>query len=191
MLKYLFLSVVSVFIHLAVYSQDIRKSNTYIDTYYHGEKYFSIKEASLVYHNISNSELYIEIDFSDLKSGVDSLDEWLLDLTDTKLVFHSPLPVTDLLLLCHNHAKPIELKGKIEFNGKTHEQTATVNFFEVSKGGLLHQNSSTTDSYYDAISVNIQFSFLPKHFDITKKPHHLRKKISVAIARGIINKKLF
>lgn len=188
MFKYLFLSLFSVFCNWSLLSQDIRKSNTYIDTYYHGEKYFSIKEASLVYHNIANSELRVEISFSDLRSGIDSLDEWLMDLTDSKLVFSSPLPVTDLFSLCHNHAKPIELKGYITFNGKTHEQTVNANFFEVSKDGLVYQNGSFTDSYYDKISVNLQFSFLPKYFNIDKKPHHLRKKISVAIARGIINK---
>lgn len=168
-------------------AQSLKPSNTYIDTYYHGEKHFSMKEAAFVYYNAGNSELIIEIDFSRLKSGVDSLDEWLSDLADSKLMCTVNLPSGEPLALTQHNTKSMVLNGKTDFNGKTHNQVVYITFYEISTEGLLYKN--TSDDYLDRILVNLQFSFLPKHFGINKKPHHLRKKISIAIGRGILNKK--
>lgn len=166
--------------------ENSKRSNTYIDTYYHGEKHFSIKEASTIYFNEGNSELTLIIEFASLKSGVDSLDEWLLDLTDSKFIFKGYLPPGDLLTLSHHNLKSLEITGIAEFNGIIHRQVVLVNFYEVSMDGMLFRNSGA--DYYDRIAANIQLTFLPKFFGVDKKPHHLRKQISIAIGRGIINK---
>jgi hypothetical protein len=163
-----------------------KRSNTYIDTYYHGEKHFSIKDASVISFNEGNSELTLVIDFASLKSGVDSLDEWLLDLTDSKFVFKGFLPPGDLLTLSHHNLKSLEITGIAEFNGITHRQEVLISFYEVSMDGMLFINSGA--DYYDRIAANIQLTFLPKFFGVDKKPHHLKKQISIAIGRGIINK---
>lgn len=170
-------------------AQEVRKSKTYIDTYYHGDKHFSIKEAAEIYHDLGNSELLVEIDFGNLKCGVDSLDEWLVDLAESKFVFKAPLPSGDLLLLTHNNIRSLELHGEVTFNGKKHKQIAYVNFFEIAQDGHLYQQPSLEGKFYDRITLNLQFYFLPKHFGVDKKPHHLKKKISVAIGKGIILKK--
>lgn len=176
-----------IFIVLPYFSkaQEVRRSNTYIDTYYHGEKHFSIKDASYIFCSPGNSEIYIALNFADLKCGVDSLDEWLLDLTDSKLVFKGHLPSGDLLLLTHHNTKSLAVNGEVTFNGFKHSHTVEINFFEISREGLLYNNNG--HDHFDRVAVNVQFSILPKDFGIHKKPHHLKKKISVAIGKGIIN----
>lgn len=187
MLRAIQLLFVALFLSYPCYfsAQDLKKSNTYIDTYYHGEKHFSMKDASVIFYNPGNAELYITLSFADLKCGVDSLDEWLLDLTDTKLIFKGHLPNSDLLLLTHHSLKALEVNGQLSFNGKTNNHKVIVHFYEISREGLLFMN--TSQDYFDRLAANIQFSFLPKEFGIQKKPHHLKKKISVAIGKGILN----
>lgn len=183
--KYLLLPILILIASNVCFAQELRRSSTYIDTYYHGEKHFSIKDASYIFYNPGNGEIYITLDFASLKCGVDSLDEWLIDLADTKLVFKGHLPSNDLLVLTHHNLKALEVNGHINFNGKTHCHTLLIHFFEISREGLLFVNNA--QDYFDRIAANIQFSFLPKEFGIHKKPHHLRKRISVAIGKGIIN----
>lgn len=173
-------------VSFVVGQENSKRSNTYIDTYYHGEKHFSIKDASAIYFNEGNSELTLIIDFASLKSGVDSLDEWLLDLTDSKFVFKGYLPPGDLLTLSHHNLKSLEITGIAEFNGITHHQEVLISFYEVSMDGMLFRNSGA--DYYDRIAANIQLTLVPKYFGVDKKPHHLKKQISIAIGRGIINK---
>ena len=163
-------------------AQDLRKSVTYIDTYYSGEKHFSVREAAFVFYNPANNELSISVDFSALKCGVDSLDEWLADLTDTKLVFKGHLPSQDLLALTQHNSKTMEIEGELSFNNEVHNHTIYVSFFEVSREGMLFVN--TTQDYFDRVSANIHFHFLPKKFGVQKKPHHLRKRISLAIGKA-------
>lgn len=163
-------------------AQDLRKSVTYIDTYYNGEKHFSVREAAFVFYNPANSELYIAIDFSALKTGVDSLDTWLADLTDTKLVFKGHLPNQDLLALTQHNSKTMEIEGELSFNNEVHNHTIYVSFFEVSREGMLFVN--TTQDYFDRISANIHFHFMPKKFGVQKKVHHLKKRISIAIGKA-------
>lgn len=172
---------------LVTSGQEIKRSSTYIDTYYHGEKHFSIRDASELHFNEGNNELILVIDFAKLKCGVDSLDEWLFDLTDTKFVFKGFIPPGGLLTLKHHNTRSIEVEGVVEFNGKSHKQTAYINFYEISKDGMLFVNNGS--DYYDRLAANIQLTFLPKYFGVDKKPHHLKKKISIAIGRGIINPK--
>lgn len=167
-------------------AQELRRSSTYIDTYYHGEKHFSIREASEIYFHEGNSEMMIIVDFASLKTGVDSLDEWLLDLSDSKLTFKATLPTGDLLTLTHHNLRSLEVVGVTNFNGKSARQVASIHFYELSKEGMLFMNTGA--DYYDRIGVNIQLTVLPKQFGIDKKPHHLKKKISIAVGKGVINK---
>lgn len=170
----------------SIHAQELKRSSTYIDTYYHGEKHFSIRDASEIYFHEGNSEMTIIVDFARLRTGVDSLDEWLLDLSDSKLTFKAPLPAGDLLTLTHHNLKSLEVEGVANFNGRSHRQLASIHFYELSKEGMLFTN--TGSDYYDRVGVNIQLTVLPKQFGIDKKPHHLKKKVSIAIGRGTINK---
>lgn len=163
-------------------AQDLRKSVTYIDTYYNGEKHFSVREASFVFYNPGNNEITILVDFSALKSGVDSLDEWLMDLTDSKLVFKGHLPTQDLLVLTQHNSKSIQVDGELSFNNEVHNHTIYVSFFEVAREGMLFVN--TQQDYFDRISANIHFQFLPKKYGVHKKAHHLKKRISLAIGKA-------
>lgn len=183
--KYILLIILFILSFDRSFAQELRRSSTYIDTYYHGEKHFSIKDASFIFYSPSNGEIYITLNFADLKCGVDSLDEWLLDLSDTKLIFKGHLQSNDLLSLTHHNLKAMEVNGQTSFNGQTHNHTVMIHFFEISREGLLFINNA--QDYFDRVATNIQFTFLPKEFGIQKKPHHLKKKISVAIGKGIIN----
>jgi len=185
LIKILFSLLSIFFLTNNLFAQELRKSTTYIDTYYHGEKHFSIKDGSYVFYSPGDGEIYVAVNFADLKCGVDSLDEWLLDLADTKLVFKGHLPSNDLLQLTHHNTKALEIDGQISFNGQTHNHTVMIHFFEVSREAKFFMGNA--HDYFDRVLANIQFTFLPKEFGIHKKPHHLKKKISVAIGRGIVN----
>ncbi|MBL7918938.1 MAG: hypothetical protein JNJ40_01410 [Bacteroidia bacterium] len=166
-------------------SQTKIASAAYIDTYYHGQKFFSIKEAAMVFYEREQGELNIEIDFSNFKSGVDSLDEWLIDLTETKFTFKAHLAQTDLLILTHHNTKSLSVTGTASFNNQSHPMKIQFNMYEISREGMLM--ITNTNDVLDRIAANIQLSIYPKDFGINKKPHHLKKVISVAIGRAVLN----
>lgn len=181
---HVFLIVITLLISV-VHAQEIKKSVTYVDTYYHGEKHFSIKEASQVFYDATNGDIKIKINFSQFKCGVDSIDEWLEDLTGTELIFTGHLPTTDLIALTHHNTKTMELPGILAFNNQTHAVKINFGMYEISKEGILYKN--TGQDLLDRIAANILIIIHPKDFGINKKPHHLTKKISIAIGRAFLN----
>ena len=166
-------------------AQDVQPSKTYITTCYNGQQCFSLNNSSYIFYNAGDHELMISIDFAKFKSGNDTLDEWLDDLDDTKLVFKANLNTDNLLSLTHHNSKAIIVNGLMTFNGISHNHSMELTLFEISKEGLLYTNNQ--QNYFDRLNANLQFGFYPKEFKINKKPHHLKKKITIAIYRGSVN----
>jgi hypothetical protein len=169
----------------SAFAQEIISSKTYIQTCYHHQQCFSLNSSSFVFYNPDNHELIITVDFAKFKIGNDTLDEWLDDLDDTKLIFRGQLNTENLLTLTHHNSKAILVNGLMSFNGVSHYHTIELTLFEIPREGILGVNNQ--NDYYDRINANLQFSFFPKEFKIDKKPHHLKKKIAVAIYRGYVN----
>ncbi|MBC7694227.1 MAG: hypothetical protein H7141_02145 [Burkholderiales bacterium] len=166
-------------------AQNIQFSKTYVNTHYHDQQYFSLNSSSVIFYNPENHELIIVIDFVKFKIGNDTLDEWLDDLDDTKLIFKGYLNTVNLLDLTHHNAKAVMVNGVILFNGISSAHSIELTLFEISKEGMLY--SSNEQDYFDRVNANLQFGFFPKEFKIDKKKHHLNKKITVSIFRGYIN----
>lgn len=170
---------------LASRAQDVQSSKTYIQTCYQDQQCFSLSSSSLIFYNPDNHELIITIDFAKFKIGNDTLDEWLDDLDDTKLIFRGQLNTDNLLSLTHHNSKAIIVKGLTSFNGISQAHSIELTLFEIPREGMLFNDNQ--NNYFDRINANLQFGFYPKEFKINKKQHHLKKKITLAVYRGYIN----
>lgn len=179
------LLLISIIASLGSYAQDVQSSKTYIQTCYHNQPCFSLNSSSFIFYNPDNHELIITVDFAKFKIGNDTLDEWLDDLDDTKLIFRGQLHTDNLLSLTHHNSKAILVNGLISFNGISRAHTIELTLFEITRDRMLYQNNQ--NDYFDRINANLQFGFYPKEFKINKKPHHLKKKITLAIYRGYVN----
>lgn len=167
------------------FAQDLRSSKTYVNTCYDKHQCFSLSEGSYIFYNTANTELYVLVDFNKFRTDNDSLDEWLSDLSDSKLVFKGYLGKENIMDLTHHNSKTMVINGLMTFDHITRAQSIEFTFFEIAQNGILFKNNE--QDYLDRIHVNLQFSLMPKDFKIDKKPHHLKKVITVSIYRGIIN----
>ena len=178
--------VILIFLHsLRTIAQDVHSSKTYIQTCYQDQQCFSLNSSSFIFYSPANHELIIKVDFAKFKIGNDTLDEWLDDLDDTKLIFRGQLNTDNLLTLTHHNSKAILVNGSMSFNGVTHAHTIELTLFEVPREGMLSMDNQ--NDYFDRINANLQLGFYPKEFKIHKKPHHLKRKITLAIYRGYVN----
>jgi hypothetical protein len=168
-----------------IFSQDVYPSNTFVRTCFHDEICFANQNSSNIFYNEANSELYIVIDFMKFKTGADSLDAWLDDLDDTKFIFKGVLNSDKLPALSNHGHKTLHVNGNVTFNNVVHSYSIDLVLFKISSDGILFRN--TGNDYYDRIRSNIQMSFKPKEFKLDKKPHHLKKTISINIGSGYIN----
>ncbi len=165
--------------------QNVQTSKTYINTCYNEQQCFSLNSSSFIFFNPDNHELTIVVDFVKFKIGNDTLDEWLDDLDDTKLIFKGYLNTDNLLSLTHHNSKAIIVNGLMSFNGVSNAHSVELTLFEISRDGILFIDNQ--NDYFDRINANFQFGFYPKEFKLNKKPHHLKKKITLAIYRGYVN----
>ncbi len=179
------LILIFMFFSSSTFAQDLQSSKTYIQTCYHDQQCFSLNSSSFIFYNPDNHELIITVDFAKFKLGNDTLDEWLDDLDDTKLIFRGHLNTDNLLSLTHHNSKAIILNGLMSFNGVSHAHSVELTLFEIPREGILFNDNQ--NNYFDRINANLQFGFYPKEFKINKKPHHLKKKITLAIYRGYVN----
>ncbi len=177
--------ILFLFSAFSINAQNVQSSKTYINTCFNEQQCFSLNNSSFIFYNNANHEITLSIDFNKFKIGNDTLDEWLDDLDDTKLIFKGNINTDNLLSLTHHNSKPIIVNGLISFNGISHTHSIEMTLFEISKEGMLFTNNQ--EDYFDRINVNLQFGFSPKEFKIHKKKHHLKKKITIAIYRGVIN----
>lgn len=167
------------------YSQGPSVSNAYIKTCYQNINCFSSGNASSIFYSEGKQELIILIDFKAFKTGIDSLDEWLQDLEDSKFTFIGHLDKDKLLQLNHHNFKTLSVNGKIKFNNIVHGHGVELVLYEISKEGILYTENSNI--YYDRIRANVQLIFYPKEFKINRKKHHLKKVISIDIGKGYVN----
>ena len=167
------------------FCQTVNSSKAYISTCYNKQQCFSLSNGAFIFLNVANSEFIITVDFNKFKIVNDTLDEWLDDLDDTKLIFKGQLNTSNLLELTHHNSKAHHINGIITFNGITKPHTIEFTLFEIANTGILYTNNS--QDYFDRVATNLQFAFYPKEFKLDKKKHHLKKSISVAIYKGYIN----
>jgi hypothetical protein len=146
---------------------------------------FANQNSSYLIYNEASSEFYLTIDFVKFRTGVDTIDAWLNDLDDTKFVFKGSLGSDKLPALSNHGAKTIHVSGIANFNNIANPYALDIVFFKISQDGMLFRNSG--NDYYDKVRVNIQLSFKPKEFKLDRKPHHLKKVISINIGSGHIN----
>ncbi|MBL7935339.1 MAG: hypothetical protein JNM51_05985 [Bacteroidia bacterium] len=166
-------------------SQEVYPSNTFLQTCYNNETCFANQNSSNLFYNETNHEFYLVIDFTKFKTGVDSLDAWLDDLDDTKFVFKGVLNADKLPALSNHGYKTLHINGSISLNNVIQSYSLDLILFKISPEGMLYRN--TGNDYYDKIRANIQLAFKPKEFKLDKKPHHLKKTISINIGSGYIN----
>lgn len=167
------------------YAQEVIPSNAIVNTSYIGKDY-SLKEsvASIFYNEVSK-EIYVVVDFSKFKNELDSTNNWLIDIQDSRLVYKGDIKSENLLTLTSNNSKSVELNGKIKFNNVVVIKTIELILFEISKDGILYRNNN--NDYYDRIRASVEISISPKDFNINKKSHHLTMPIFIRIENGYVN----
>jgi hypothetical protein len=171
----------------SAFSQSPRSSKAYVNTCFHKHQCFSVNETEgcYLFYSAENHELKIVVDFSKFRIGNDSLDEWLDDLDDTYFIFNGFIKNQKLLELSPNNSVSLNLNGTILFNNVSSSHFAELSLFEVSNQGILYHDNG--QDYLDRVQANVMITFYPREFKIDKKPHHLRKSISISIYRGYIN----
>lgn len=166
-------------------AQETQLSNTFVKTQYQNKDFFANQNASLLIYNHASNDFFMIVDFAKLKLGIDSLDEWLGDLADTKLVFKGELDANQLPALSNHGFKTMKVNGKIKFNEVVNPFPVEIVLYCIAPDGVLYRK--TGNEYFDKTRVNIQLVIKPKEFKIDKKPHHLKKTISINIGNGIVN----
>jgi hypothetical protein len=168
-------------------SQSLIPSRAYVNTCFNKHQCFSVNETQgcFMFYNQENQELKILVDFSKFKTGNDTVDVWLDDLDDTYLVFSGFIKSQKFLELSPNNAISLNLNGTISFNDVVSSHFAELSLFEISNQGILYHDNG--QDYLDRVQANIMITFYPREFKIDKKPHHLKKSISISIYRGYIN----
>jgi len=166
---------------LSVKSQGIQSSNTYIQTKYHHAVCFSVNNSSYLFYDESKQTLYLKIDFSKFKSGQDSLDEWLDDLSSTNFYFKAELDKHAFDGgFSNSQGKSLKLNGQAFLNGVWHNHQIDLSLFSAeAKSGSVNP--------YEQVRANFGLAILPKDFKIHKKPHHLKKVINIGVTLGRIN----
>src|SRR5688572_17893222 len=110
-------------------AQDVMPSNTYVRTCLSDIECSSINSSSVLYYDEAGSKFYIKIDFNSLKTGVDSVDFWLEDLSDTYYYFKASLLADQLPTLSNYNRKTIRLVGQAFLNNVWRNQTIDITVF--------------------------------------------------------------
>jgi hypothetical protein len=169
---------------LAVKAQDINPSNTYVRTCLHDIECSSINSSSYLFYDEQKGKFYIMIDFNRLKTGVDSVDFWLQDLTDTYYFFKGSMMPEYLPGVNNYNHKTIKLAGQGFLNNVWKNQTIEISFLRADTDMM----SNTIDGdKLEALRVNLSFSIMPKDFQIHKKPQRLTNTIFIGISSGKLN----
>ncbi len=169
---------------LNLHAQDISPSVTYIKTCIEKTQCSSINNSSLLFYDESKAQFYLKIDFNKFKTGQDSIDYWLADLTESFLYFKAPFAIESFSGLSNHNHKTFKLNGQIFFNGIWHSQSIDLSLFATENGTLSYANSG---KLFEQLKVNFSLSISPKDFKIHKKAHHLRKTIFIGVALGHVN----
>lgn len=167
-----------------LHAQDVTPSDTYVRTCINDIECSSINSSSFLFYDEARGQFYIKIDFNRLKTGVDSVDFWLNDLTDTYYYFKASLPPDQLPTLSTYNRKTFRLVGQAFLNNVWHNQTIEITVFRAEADML---NNTTDADRYAAYKVNFNLSIVPRDFGINKKPQRLSNTIFVGVGSGRIN----
>ncbi len=168
-----------------LFSQNLISSGAYIQTCIQKTNCFSVNNNAYLFYDENQEELVLKLDFSRVTSGKDTIDDWLDDLEGTILYFIAHFNKSEFQMLSNNNAKTYKLYGKIFFNGIVNNHVTELTLFQTAENSLLTRN--TNENMYDVFKVNFGFSFSPKNFKIHKRPHHLKKQITIGVAAGRVN----
>lgn len=167
-----------------LHKAQIISSNTYIRTCINKLECASISNSSLLFYDENKNSLYLKVDFNNFKTGEDSLDNWLDDLSETALYYKAPFPPENFLGLSNNQQKNFTLKGQTYLNGIWLDQIVELSLYS-SENSIT--SASNIGNNYDNYKVNFSISVVPKDFKLHKKPHHLTETIFIGLALGRIN----
>ena len=176
--------LITFFFFLKLQAQEINPSITYIKTCIEKTQCSSINNSSFLFYDELKAQFYLKVDFNKFKTGQDSIDYWLTDLTESFLYFKAPFAIENFSGLSNHNHKSFKLNGQVFFNGIWHNQSIDLSLFATENGTLSHANSG---KLFEQLKVNFSLSIVPKDFKIHKKPHHLRKTIFIGVALGHIN----
>jgi len=165
-------------------AQSIISSNTYIQACLDKTQCSAINNSSYLFYDENSSNLFLKIDFASFKTGQDSIDDWLNDLTGTFLYFKAPLQQEAFRGLSNHNHKTVTLNGQLFLNGLWRNKSIELTLF-TSDNSIISTN--TNGNLYDDVKANFSFSISPKDYKLHKKAHHLRKSIFVAISLGRFN----
>lgn len=183
-MKHTLVYFVLLVLSLRGFSQSIISSNTYIQTCIDKTQCSSINNASYLFYDENSNSLFLKVDFNTFKTGQDSIDDWLDDLTGSFLYYKVSFPAEEFRGLSNHKHKTLKLNGQIFLNGIWQNQSVDLTIYS-SENGIM--NTTTNGNNYDHYKVNFSVSLAPKDFKLHKKPHHLRKTIFIGIALGRIN----
>jgi hypothetical protein len=167
-----------------IHAQDVFPSSTYVRTCLSEIECSSINSSSYIFYDEVKSKFYIKLDFNRLKTGVDSIDFWLEDLSGTDFYFKAPLFKDQLPSLSSYNRKTIRLIGQAFLNDVWRALTIDVTFFR-AENDLINNNTNSNE--YDAYKINFNFSISPKDFNIHKKPQRLTNTIFIGVGGGHVN----
>jgi hypothetical protein len=169
---------------LKFYSQDVLSSNTFIQTCLHNRQCYSINNSSYLFYDESRNVFFLKIDFSKFKTGQDTIDDWLDDLSSTFLYFKAPMDKEIFQSgFANHHTKILKLHGQAFLNAIWHNQDIELSLFTTDNSVI----SNNSNSNYSSFKVNFSLSIHPKEYKIHKKPHHLKKTILIGVTLGRIN----
>lgn len=183
--KIVFGIIVFTLVSVASFSQGALPSNTFVKTNFHDHDCFANDNASYLFFNELSRELSIVVDFAKCKVGHDTIDAWLDDIDENKLLFTGVVTSDKLLELTNSNSKTIKINGKIKFNNILVNKEIEITFFEISKEGMLYRNNG--NDYYDRIRAMFQIELSPKDYKVDKKLHKLKNVITVSVGNGYVN----
>lgn len=167
------------------FAQGIISSSSFIQTCINKSQCFSINNSSVLFYDESKSAFYLKIDFLKFKTGQDTLDDWLDDLSSSNLYFTAPMDKEIFQSgFSNHHIKVIKLQGQVFLNGVWHNQDVEMDLYSSENSVSEIKNNQ---NIYDQIKVNFSLTLSPKDFKIHKKAHHLKKTILIGVSLGRIN----
>lgn len=174
-----------VIITLLIKGQNIISSNVYVQTCIQKTNCFSENSSAFIFYDETRQELILKIDFKKVKTGKDTLDDWMEDLAGSYFYFTGNVNKEDFLNLSNNNSRQLKVNGKILFNDIVQTTQTEITIFHTSENSLM--NRTTNDNNFDLYKITFGLSFLPKDFKIHKRPHHLKKSITIGVSAGRIN----
>jgi hypothetical protein len=169
---------------LSLSAQEAFPSNTYVRTCLSDIECSSINSSSFLFYDNAKGKFYIKVDFNLLKTGIDSVDYWLEDLSGSNYYFKASMPPEYLPNLSNYNRKTFKLAGQSYMNGIWRNQTIDITVFR-AEGDMMSNGTDAND--YSATRVNFNFSISPRDYNIHKKPQRLTNTIFIGVGSGRLN----